>query len=62
MNCSRTACNQSLEGRGHYAIWNDYSAHPPRLYCIRCGRRIIYFNERDDKLKLRYEVRFSVIR
>jgi hypothetical protein len=54
--CSRSACGVPLENEGHYAIWNEPSTEQPRLYCLRCGKKIIQFNEQDT-LKLKYEIR-----
>lgn len=54
--CSRSACGVSLKDEAHYAIWNEPSTEQPRLYCIRCGKKIIEFNQQDT-IKLKYEVR-----
>jgi len=55
MKCSRTACQVEMDGP-HVAIWNQPSTNQPRLYCVRCGRKIIEAN-RSDEIKLKYEYR-----
>lgn len=56
MECARAACEMPISGEKHVAIWNEPSTSLPRLYCVRCGMRIIRGNERDE-VRLRYEIR-----
>lgn len=53
--CARSACKHPIPST-HYAIWNEPSTGQPRLYCVRCGMRIIDGNK-TDTLQLRYEIR-----
>jgi hypothetical protein len=54
--CSRTACQVELPpGQPHYLIYNQPSTGIPRPYCVRCGRRIMDYNEHDE-IKLRCEI------
>lgn len=53
MKCARSACQTELHPP-FMAIWNDFSVMTPRLYCMGCGRRIIFYNKRDDIVQLEY--------
>jgi hypothetical protein len=59
LHCHRKACRAVLDGV-YYQIWNDPSVTTPNVYCVRCGRKIIEFNIRDDELRLRYEVQVPI--
>lgn len=51
--CNRTACQTKLD-RGFYRIWN-LGTDEPRIYCPKCGRKIIEYNQHDE-IKLKYEI------